>query len=161
MQSYARDGPESPGLRMGVPMNAGASSKRHRIPSGASTVSAVPPNTRQRGAVTRFSARDICGLAVSGQEWRSICGQTLPASEPDDVIHGLAGELRLALGHKEPGQIVFAGGEVGLMVRSSSPAMGCSTLRLCLSRATQGRDRLTSSRSRRIPMASETRRTCR
>ena len=34
------------------------------------------------------------------------------ARHPDDVVHGLAGELRLTLGDEEPGQIVLAGGEV-------------------------------------------------
>jgi len=33
---------------------------------------------------------------------------------PDDVVHGLAGELRLPLGDEEPGKIVLAGGEVAL-----------------------------------------------
>jgi len=36
------------------------------------------------------------------------------ASDPHDIIDGLAGEPCLALGHEQPGQIVLAGGEVAL-----------------------------------------------
>ncbi|MFZ0854361.1 MAG: hypothetical protein WAO08_34830 [Hyphomicrobiaceae bacterium] len=36
------------------------------------------------------------------------------ASDPHDIVDGLAGELCLPLGHKQPGQIVLPGGEVAL-----------------------------------------------
>src|SRR5262245_1055664 len=36
------------------------------------------------------------------------------AGHPDDVVHGLARELRLPLGDEQPGEIVLAGGEVAL-----------------------------------------------
>jgi hypothetical protein len=38
----------------------------------------------------------------------------LLAGQTHDVIDGLSGELGLPLGHKQPGQIVFAGGEIAL-----------------------------------------------
>jgi hypothetical protein len=36
------------------------------------------------------------------------------AGDPHDVVHGLAGELRLPLGDEQPGELVLAGGEVPL-----------------------------------------------
>jgi hypothetical protein len=58
-----------------------------------------------------------------------MCGQTRAelgrsASKPDDVIHGLARELRLALGHKEPWQIVFLRCKVAL--DGAQLVAGCS-----------------------------------
>jgi hypothetical protein len=36
------------------------------------------------------------------------------AGDPDHVVHGLAGELRLPLGDEQPREVVFSGGEVPL-----------------------------------------------
>jgi malonyl CoA-acyl carrier protein transacylase len=38
----------------------------------------------------------------------------LRTSQPDDIVDGLAGGLRLALRGEQPGQVVVAGGEVAL-----------------------------------------------
>jgi hypothetical protein len=42
-----------------------------------------------------------------GPDAPELCGL---ASEPHDIIDGLAGELCLPLGHEQPGQIVLPGG---------------------------------------------------
>ena len=62
----------------------------------------------------RPDAPELCGLA----------------SDPHDIIDGLAGELCLPLGHEQPGQIVFPGGEVALdraahRRRSGARRWGC------------------------------------
>ena len=64
------------------------------------------------------------------------------ASDPHDIVDGLAGELCLPLGHKQPGQIVLPGGEAALDGAQLSTAIGCSTLRLPLRQATHSLDRL-------------------
>jgi len=78
--------------------------------------------------------------------------------KPNDVVHGLAGELRLLLGDEQPGQIVFAGGEVPLdRAQLVAAAIGCSTESEFFRRATHIRERLTSTALRRFWMASLTR----
>ena len=36
------------------------------------------------------------------------------AGNPDDVVHGLTGQLRLAFGDEKPRQLVLSGGQVSL-----------------------------------------------
>ena len=57
----------------------------------------------------------------------------LIAGEPNDVIHGLAGKLRLTLGQEQPSQIIFPGGKISFDGPQLVAGNGCSTLRLFFS----------------------------
>ena len=91
----------------------------------------------------RPDATELCGLA----------------SDPHDIIDGLAGELCLPLGHEQPGQLVLPGGEVALDRAQLIAGDRVLDAQAALRRATL--DRLTSSWLRRIWMASLTRKPCR
>jgi hypothetical protein len=74
------------------------------------------------------------------------------AGDTHDIVDGLTGKLRLALGDERPAQIAA---RWRLMARNSSPAIGCSTDSEPLRRSTQSRERLMSNWLRHIAMASE------
>ena len=102
---------------------------------------------------------EVVATGVAEHMWRDPGELRLLAGKTHDVVDGMAGELCLALGDKQPGQAVFPGGKVAF----DGPelvAIGCSTDKEPLRRSTQRRDRLTSRTLRRIWMASQTRRPC-
>jgi hypothetical protein len=78
-----------------------------------------------------------------------------------DVVDGLAGQLGLTLREEQPGQIVLAGGQVAFDGAQLVARYRVLDGQRALERLRPKRERLTPSWSRRIPMASETRRPCR
>src|SRR5262249_37420997 len=62
--------------------------------------------------------RALVDKAKLGRVWphmlRHSCGYYLAAGQAHDVVDGLAGQLGLALGQEQPGQIILPKGKVAL-----------------------------------------------
>jgi hypothetical protein len=71
-----------------------------------------------------------------GPDVAELCGF---ASDPHDVVDGLAGELRLALRDKEPWQVVGAGGEIALDGAELVPRAHGDANDYCMGRGNGGR----------------------
>ena len=54
----------------------------------------------------------VVATGMAEHMWRDPVELRLLAGKAHDVVDGLAGELCLALGDKQPGQAVFLGGKV-------------------------------------------------